>query len=313
MIYCYPKLSAVDLLAFRLFGPGLGNLLFPWARATVHAHMIGGQLIVPTWLQFKLGPLLRRDADMRHYGNLFIPTPGALDGVNRWAKLCLARRIPEQRAASARDGEVVEFSGMADWFTPVLRHHALVRDALIGTTHPRHKAGLQFDFSDTICLHVRMGDFIQPSDAALHSGALNMRIPLAWYIGMVQGIRARYGAHLRVHVFSDGTNEDLAPLLALDRCQRLQFGSAIADLLALSRARMLVASGSTFSMWASYLGRMPTVWHPGQKKQNLYDSTEPFEIEAMDFQREAPDETQNTHPFAKATGHAKSDLPGNDR
>lgn len=280
MIFCYPKLSQLDFLAFRLLGPGLGNLLFPWARAVVHAHATGGKLIVPTWPQFKLGPLLRRDVDLRHYGNLFVPTPGALDGLERWRRLCLARRVPEYRATSASDGDVVEFRGMGEWFESLRGHHELVRDTLIQTTHRRHQAGLTFDFSDAICLHVRMGDFNPPSDAALRNGALNMRIPLNWYVRMVQSIRARYGPHLRVHVFSDGTNEELEPLWSLGRCQRLGFGSAIADLLGLSRARLLVTSGSTFSMWASYLGRMPAVWHPGQKRQNLYGPSEPFEIEA---------------------------------
>lgn len=302
MIYCYPRLSAIDLLAFRLLGPGLGNLLFPWARAVVHAHAIGGQLIVPTWPQFKPGPLLRRDADVRHYAGLFIATPGAIDGPSRWAKLCLAKRIPEQRAALARDGQVVEFRGMAGWFEPLRGHHAHVRATLVRTTHPSHLAGLQFDLSDAICLHVRMGDFDPPSDAALRSGALNMRIPLHWYVSIVQGIRARYGTHLRVLVFSDGTDDELAPLLALDRCQRLQFGSAIADLLALSRARLLVASGSTFSMWASYLGRMPTVWHPGQKKQNLYGPSEPFEIEVHDIAQRDWTHAQIDNPFLARHG-----------
>jgi hypothetical protein len=50
----------------------------------------------------------------------------------------------------------------------------------------------------------------------------------------------------------------------------MSFGSAIADLWALSNANVLVASGSTFSMWASYLGRMPVIWHPGQLSCPLY-------------------------------------------
>ena len=41
-------------------------------------------------------------------------------------------------------------------------------------------------------------------------------------------------------------------------------------MIALSRAPVLVASASTFSMWASHLGRMPVVWFPGQLRQPLY-------------------------------------------
>ena len=53
----------------------------------------------------------------------------------------------------------------------------------------------------------------------------------------------------------------------------------MADLLALSRSELLIASGSTFSMWASYLGRMPVIWYPGRLKQKLYFDNEALEVE----------------------------------
>ena len=63
-----------------------------------------------------------------------------------------------------------------------------------------------------------------------------------------------------IYVFSDGTNAGLAKLLRLPRSRRITFGSSIADLFALSRANVMIASASPFSMWASYLGRMAVVW-----------------------------------------------------
>jgi hypothetical protein len=47
--------------------------------------------------------------------------------------------------------------------------------------------------------------------------------------------------------------------------------AAITDLLALSQAKVLVGSGSGFSMWAAFLGQMPSVWHPGQRLDRLLD------------------------------------------
>jgi hypothetical protein len=38
----------------------------------------------------------------------------------------------------------------------------------------------------------------------------------------------------------------------------------------MSRARVLVASSSTFSMWAAYLGRMPVVWRSGTVVHRIY-------------------------------------------
>jgi hypothetical protein len=42
---------------------------------------------------------------------------------------------------------------------------------------------------------------------------------------------------------------------------------------------LLIASGSTFSMWASYLGRMPVIWYKGQLRQRLYYESPASEIE----------------------------------
>lgn len=285
MKFVYPKLSPFDLWVFRIFGPGLGNLLFPWARAVLLAQHAGFRLISPTWPQFKVGTLFRRELDARHYAGLFTVSPGSLNGMARVRRLALARRLQETDAALAVDGDVVEVSGMNAMFEPLKGHHAAIRTALIQITKSEHSQGLSHDFANSISMHVRMGDFTVPTSTEdIHRGTANMRVPLSWYIDIAKGIRARYGQHLRIHVFSDGTDEELRPLWALENCQRLGFGSAIADLLALSNSNMLIASGSTFSMWASYLGRMPVVWHPGQKKQSLYGGTGPMEAEMGQFE-----------------------------
>lgn len=282
MIYCYPRLSDRDFLLFRFLGPGLGNLLFPWARALVHANRHGYQLITPTWPQVKLGTLIRRESDARMYSDLFIGHPSALSGSKRIRKLLNAPRIPELRAADARDGDIIEFRGMEGMFSSFLQEQELIRGHLLAMTRPTHLCGISFDFRNSISLHVRLGDFaVAESKNDLSSGKTNTRIPLAWYIDMVEGIRRVKGDIIPAYVFSDGTDQELAPLTALSNCRRIGFGSAIADMLALSNANILVASGSTFSMWASYLGQPTTIWYPGQKKQDL--CTEPRrEFEARD-------------------------------
>lgn len=169
-------------------------------------------------------------------------------------------------------------------FMPILAQHAQVRDALVQMTKSEHRAGLQCDFTNSVSLHVRLGDFAAtPHQDDPHRPATNTRVPMHWYVDMLQGIRARQGRAVQAYIFSDGTDEELAPLLALDNCLRIGFGSAIADLLALSRAEILIASGSTFSMWASYLGRMPVIWPPGHKKQSLYGNSGVLEAELSTF------------------------------
>jgi hypothetical protein len=83
-------------------------------------------------------------------------------------------------------------------------------------------------------------------------------------------VRARLGASIPAVVTSDGGPDELRPLLDLDNVRQVATGSAIGDLLVLSRAVLLLASGSSFSAWASYLGRMPTLSHPGQTLDRLF-------------------------------------------
>ena len=59
-------------------------------------------------------------------------------------------------------------------------------------------------------------------------------------------------------------------------------------MLALSQSQILIASASTFSKWASYLGRMPTVWYPGVHRHALFSNKEIFEGE-IDYNDLIPD------------------------
>jgi hypothetical protein len=158
-----------------------------------------------------------------------------------------------------------------------------VRRELLAIVRGEHKAGLQADFRRSLSVHVRLGDFILPNTAhdldIGKSGQVCYRIPIDWYVSVVRTLRRGISGDLPVHLFSDGTDRELGPLLALPGCRRVAFGSSIADLLALSRASLLIASGSTFSMWASYLGRMPVIWYKGQLRQRLYYESPASEIE----------------------------------
>ena len=80
-------------------------------------------------------------------------------------------------------------------------------------------------------------------------------------------------------MFSDASDEELRPLLGRPNVQRAFFGSSVADLLAMSTASVLIASGSTFSMWAAYLGRMPVIWPKDQRRQRLHGDAWEYEVE----------------------------------
>ena len=71
-------------------------------------------------------------------------------------------------------------------------------------------------------------------------------------------------------VFTDGRPEEVRELTELKGVRYHDRKPAITDLLMLSNADLLLASGrSTFSMWASFLGEMPTIYAPGKMQQRV--------------------------------------------
>lgn len=108
---------------------------------------------------------------------------------------------------------------------------------------------------DFIGINVRSGnDFIEPdSEKDGHR-----KTSLQWFEEGLEKIRDKY-SKLPVLIISDGGPKQLSSLLKLENVSLLDSTSAIADLLILTKAKILLGSGnSTFSAWASFLGQMAT-------------------------------------------------------
>ena len=254
---------------------GLGNMLLPWARCFLWCRDNQAPMIAPRWTYLRLGPYLRRERDKRNYQRFF-RQDGYISGLRRALLLVSTRRLTEEQAAEvAGEGTrvVVCFEGMGDFFRPLAGRHAEVRAELRRITRPellnQPPASLDGRRTSVIGVHVRRGDFAPSDMTALASGLPNYRIPLAWYIETLQRLRVALGWEAKTFIFSDGAEEELAPLLDLPNVDLYRTGSAIGDLFALAASQVMIASGSTFSMWASFLGQVPCLWFPGQRQQRL--------------------------------------------
>lgn len=270
-IYAFPRLSKTDLLFVRIGGNGLGNLLLTWARCLAESQRRGWRMIWPTWASFKPKNWRVNPYDHRTYADLFTPNGRYVTG---WRKpWCLARYrwIPEKHALAegAPPGSIIEFRGMEDKFAPFREDHELVHGELLKIARPQHLAALAEPAPPPIAIHVRRGDFVQQASVEDMLQTDNSVLPLEWYIAALQAVRSAAGRELPAAVFSDGTGEELAPLLALPAVRRMDYGSGLGDMLGLSRSKLLIASGSTFSMWGSYLGQVPTIWHPQKLLQHV--------------------------------------------
>jgi len=270
-VFAFPRLSKTDLLFIRIGGNGLGNLMFTWARCLAASQRNGWRMIWPTWQSFKPKNWRVNPYDHRTYSDLFRPNDRYVTGWRKPWYLARYRWVSEKQALEqgAPPGTVVEFRGMEGKFAPFVEDHELVYGELLKIARPQHLKA----FSDTdpapIGIHVRRGDFVQQANYRDMLDIDNSVLPLEWYIGALQAVRDRAGRDVPAYVFSDGTEEELSELLALPAVRRMDYGSGLGDMLGLSRSRLLIASGSTFSMWGSYLGQVPTIWHPKKLLQHV--------------------------------------------
>lgn len=269
MLFVWPRLSRIDLGAVRILGPGLGNLLFPWARAVELADALGVTVVWPTWPQIKLGPSLRGEPDARFYGDLFRPTSQYLSGVRKLAALLGLPRLDEHRARSAHHGLVV-VEGMAEQFRSLDGPRIRLAQSLRAISRPEHLPPTRHPGPRVCAVHVRLGDFSEPRDLEeLRRGGQGYRVPTRWYTEVLAGLAAS-DPTLEFVVYSDGSDRELAPLLSSARIRRSPSGrSALADLWSMSEADVFVGSASTFSLWAAYLGGMPSIWFKGELSSQL--------------------------------------------
>jgi hypothetical protein len=254
--FVYPYLgSHYDLWYARLSGHGLGNCFYSYFHAAVLAHRAQVPMIFPAWFSLKVGPLLRGDSSKRFYLGIFRPPAGEISGLHKFG--VLAARYPARHMVDVSPGTRPELlpgrlnvvTARRFTFEGLHAQRALIRARLLGMLRDAPPAGLRFGQGDYIAVHVRLGDFAAVADpAAITASQSNTRIPLDWYVRVISALKARY-PDKKIHVFSDGQDSELRPLLALG-ASTYRSGSDINDLLAMAGASVL----------AAFLGDMPSVW-----------------------------------------------------
>jgi hypothetical protein len=260
----------------RVGGPGLGNLLFPWARSVVHQHCNGGTLLEPFWGAVKPLRLLRRDPDQRSYGSLFKTPSTSVSGVQRWKILQWTRKVTEQTPNDAQglSDRVIFFSGMKDYFNQLRGYQSIIKSNLLQRCSTLSLETIaNFPTTDYIGVHVRLGDFAAAASAEVGENAIvlaNTRTKLDWYVTQVM-IAQKKLPDVTVLLFSDGEQKELTKLLSLSNVRLARTGNALADLIGLSQSKYLIGSRSTFSLWSAYLGHQPAVFP--QRTFQLYGAS----------------------------------------
>jgi hypothetical protein len=274
---------------------GMGNGLFPWARAEIFAKKYSARVLAPRWNRVRLGTYLRREPDKRRYSNFF----RSEKHIFGWRRMLLLsqRRLDEsvflksRPTTSLRNGsQVVQFSGLGDYFTPLLDNRQLIYDRLHEMTVPEFRSPISS--CPYVAIHVRRGDITRQGFTQGEHERVNQYTNLAWFVEMAKKLkRSRLPEECKIIVFTDGSPDEVQPLLSIPGVTTQPRQPSITDLWGLANSALLIGSGySTFSMWGSYLGGMPTVYARGkiQKRVELAKPDSP-EIELA-----TPDEIPDT-------------------
>ena len=250
----------------RLPKAGLGNKLFVWARAYLFSRLNHLPLRVTGWNQLQRTALFTGFGN-RLYWNCFKRVDEVGWRTRRYAERhyeCLAE--PPVKATDTKPGIIYEYNAVPHWsdyFEAIREHRDEVREGLLQMLTPTRIRELHRFSPPIIAVHVRMGDFrkLQPHESFAKVG--NVRTPLNYFRELIENIRKVHGSLLPVEIFTDGSARDLAELFGLPGVSLAPKRSTIADILMMSRSRILIASaGSTFSYWAGFLGECALLMHP---------------------------------------------------
>ena len=146
--YTFASLGKFESIGVRLGGAGLGNILFPWANAVLYARKHELERIATTWRNLKIGTFRRKELDKRMYFNLFT----GIDGIKGFRKFLLLNF----------SNRVKIFSGMHNLFEPFKHEHQYIKSELLKITNPHHIKAVKRFNSNSIAIHIRMGDFEVP-------------------------------------------------------------------------------------------------------------------------------------------------------
>ena len=238
--FVYPELSNDDWGWFRVSGPGLANCMFIAAKAYINSKKYQCKFISPTWRKFSLGPLLRRERDKRVYFQLFENY-----GTSGFLKLILILR-----KKWFNDSSILSIQGLGDFFVDLNDNYDDVLEYFDKITRRETVENVNSDnLKNAIAVHVRLGDYVP-----------RLRIDINWYKGLIEKI-LKVSPKQKFIIFSDGTDEELQPVLDLPNTERNFYGNAFADMYAISKCKLLIASNSTFSAWGAYLGRVPIIFN----------------------------------------------------
>lgn len=255
-------------------GAGLGNEIFPWAKAYLASQALNLVCVDPAW---RLNP---RRYDRQLGGNLFdsaqhlltrsLPSTEITSALYRSTDTVdyyeAIRCLQSSHSLETRRPVLLHSSGMSGGYLAIRRAKHFLRNSLLGSKEGiRATTQLELTTSPTVrvAVHVRAGDFHHGD--SVEQNAFNQVLPLEWYRSQLETLAHAVELPLEVFLATDGQPEATAEALALGNKRPQTIGtSSISDLAILAGCDILISSVSSFSMLAAFLSEAPYIWHKDQ-------------------------------------------------
>ncbi|TFC33954.1 hypothetical protein [Cryobacterium sp. TMT2-42-4] len=266
MLWSLPKLISPR-------GAGLGNEVFPWAKAYLGARALRLKLVAPPW---RVNPR-RYDQELE---------TGALDSIKYFALRGLpavdinaemiesAQRFDYFEAVTAlaptilaqKRISVLHSSGMHGGYLGIRRSRAFLRREIFGAAGAMTAVEEMDGSSDVgvrIGVHIRGGDF--SSTKLVRPAVFNEQLPLDWYVDVVQSLAKSLSVPSFVYLATDTPSPVINAALTVAGCPPRGLAlDSVGDLAVLARCDVIISSVSSFSMLAIFLSDASYVWHEDQ-------------------------------------------------
>lgn len=234
---------------------GLGNKLHIWAKAAIFSHLNNCNYYALGWTKLSLGAFLRREKSNRLYLGQFIS-----QDLDFYLKLVITYLTskpviePELNKFTQGESSLFVFNKITgipdDSFRDFLTFRKYLKAEIRRILTSKVREIISNSPVPIIGIHVRRGDFKYTP----------WLTPIDYFRLRLTQIRQVAGVDLPATIFSDGSFEELSPLLSLPNVSLADNNPEIVDMILLSLSKILiVCPASTFSNWASFLSEDSTV------------------------------------------------------
>jgi hypothetical protein len=253
------RVSVPQIIGHR--GAGLGNELFPWAKAFLAGQALGAHVLHPAW-----------GLNSRRYDRDF--GTSRLDWIGQAAVKRLLPVVDFDESAYRASGKpdyqdaVAHFAALEG--LDERKHFVFNASGMWGGFQAIQKARI-FVLAELmkarpgralVAVHIRRGDFQDADPAQDYRGRFNVALPLDWYLACCASLKRDCGSRIEFLLITDAAPAEVQefidafhPLTTFHLRQ-----TACSDLLAMAFADALVCSVSSYSMWGAFLSRAPYIW-----------------------------------------------------